>query len=106
MTAPFTAHALLWITSVLAFFMTGGTIGTMLGGIGGAAVLFAFLLAVGITGWGSAQAFGGTGWATGWATGLAFLAGLGEAAGDAVLGVGSALMGDTDLGKSNMRVCV
>ena len=77
MTAPFTAHALLWITSVLAFFMTGGTIGTMLGGIGGAAVLFAFLLA-----------------------------GLGEAAGDAVLGVGSALMGDTDLGKSNMRVCV
>jgi len=86
--------------------MTGGTIGTMLGGIGGAAVLFAFLLAVGITGWVSAQAFGGTGWATGWATGLAFLAGLGEAAGDAVLGVGSALMGDTDLGKSNMRVCV
>ena len=102
MTAPFTAHASLLITSVLAFFMTGGTIGTMLGGIGGVAVLFAFLLAVGIPGWVSAQAFGGTGWATG----LAFLAGLGEAGGDAVLGVGSALMGDTDLGKSNMRVCV
>ena len=88
MIAPFTAHALLlWTTSVLAFFMAGGKLGgSMLAGGGGGAVLFAFLLAVGSTGWVSAQALEGTCWATG----LAFLGGLEawEAAGEAVLGVG------------------
>ena len=79
--------------------------GIMVGGIGGGAVHFAFLLAVGITGTVFAAQ---TLWGTGWTTGLAFLGGVGtrpaEEVGDTVLGVGSALIGDTDLGKSSMRM--